>query len=128
MTLVRGVALLALALVACASEGDVRAPVDTQSPLQGELGFLLAAEAGRGEVETRLGEPAASFEAGRIVSYAVRYDGRRLVLVPDSAQARSVGAATGCFGLMIEYSTDGRIVRHALIRHGSARCPKEELL
>jgi hypothetical protein len=121
---------LALGVCACASgwENQARGPVAELSPLQAELGFVRATGASRADIETRLGPPSESFEAGRIVAYAVVYDDgqRRLALMSAKADSplleRSVAAT--CFGLMIEYSPDGAVVRHALVRQGSARCPK----
>jgi hypothetical protein len=120
---------LAVAVCACASgwEGQARGPVAELSPLQAELGFVRAPGARRADIETRLGPSSESFEAGRIVGYAVLYDveRRRLALVTAKADPhRQPFVAAACFGLMIEYSLDGAIVRHALIRQGSARCPK----
>lgn len=115
----------------CASgqEEQARGPIPEASPLLAELGFVRAAGASRYDVETRLGPPPESFEDGRIVSYAVFLDVRshRLSLVQAlGALPHSSSVAPGaCFGLMIEYSPEGAIVRHALIRQGSPRCPKQ---
>jgi hypothetical protein len=113
----------------CASgqEDKARSPISEQNPLMAELGFVRAAGAGRTDVETRLGPPPETFESGRIVSYAVFLDVRshRLSLVAAKGEASHPSIVPGpCFGLMIEYSPDGAIVRHALIRQGSPKCPK----
>jgi hypothetical protein len=80
----------------------------------------------RAQVETRFGAPTAPFEGGRIVS-SVYYDvaQRRLGLVPEYFELRDF-KVNDCFGLMIEYSAQGQVARYALVRHGSARCLKEQ--
>lgn len=114
----------------CASgqQGQARGPIPEQNPLLAELGFVRAAGASRIDVETRLGPPPESFESGRIVGYAVFLDVRshHLSLVPAMGEVSHPPIVPGaCFGLMIEYSREGAIVRHALIRQGSPRCPKQ---
>jgi hypothetical protein len=120
---------LALSLLGCASDAERRGVVDDRSPLQTELGFMRDPAIRRQDIEARLGAPSASFEGGRIVSYAVRYDAsrKRLGLVPEQEHpSKDVSGARNCYGLMIAYEADGRVMRYALVRQGSAHCPKTE--
>ncbi len=125
---VGAVALASLICVACGSADQTRTAVDAQHPLQAELGFVREAGVTRAQVELRLGAPAASFEQGRVVNYAVRYDAGRRQLEVVSEQASKAGGVPGrgCFGLMIRYGPDDSIAAYTLVRQGSARCPKEE--
>lgn len=109
-----GAAAVAFGLVACAAWTD-REAVAPGSELGVQLGFIRDPGCRRGLVEARLGDPASTFEGGRIVAYAVYDTGGRL----------SLSGGRDCYGLMIEYGDDGRVARFALIRHGSARCQKD---
>lgn len=109
-----GCIALAVALEACALHPD-REVIGAETELGAQLGFIRAPDARRELVEARLGGPASTFEGGRIVGYAVYADRGQL----------SLGGGLDCYGLMIEYADDGHVVRHVLIRHGSAQCRKD---
>lgn len=101
------------ALVGCAAP-PARAPVVDDEALLGRLGFIQLGRVERQLVESRLGEPLARYESGRVVSYAVYLSRGRLQLQPGGE----------CFALMIEYAPDGAIARRALVRQGSLHCWK----
>jgi hypothetical protein len=112
-------AVIAVALaVACTSIEQSRSALPTDDPAMAQLGFLNEPGLTRDLVVARLGEPDALFEGGQIVGYDV-YGGAK-------AMSRRPGPGAYCFGLMVEYSADGVVARHALIRHGSARCRKQQ--
>lgn len=110
--------LAGLVLAGCVSDSP-RAALADDSAIVSTLGFLREAEVDRAQVLARLGAPGDRFEGGRIVAYTVYFDPvqRRLTLRPG---------AGACFGLMIDYTPQGRVARHALIRHGAADCPKDD--
>ena len=78
------------------------------------LGFVGGERVERALVEARLGAPVNLYEGGRVVSYPVFLLDGRLQLRPPGE----------CFGLMIEYSQDGLVVRRALVKAGASACPK----
>ena len=95
-----------LLLGACAAQPP-RAPVDDPKLLE-QLGFLRESAVDRGTVEGRLGAPKAVFEGGRVVAYRV------------FERKGQLGQGTGgsgdrCFSLVIQYSEDSRVLRHALV-------------
>lgn len=100
------VAALALALAACASS---RGPVE-EAGVTARLGFLDQPGLTRADVEARLGEATASYEQDAVVSYGVyvQRDGRLTTTRTDG---------TARYTLMLEYAPDGRVRRHALLRH-----------
>jgi hypothetical protein len=107
-------ALLVVVLWALQGCAASRASVGPESSLQQQLGFVRSADVTRADIETRLGEPMAVYESGRIVSYALYWLNDRFNLsdLPGSE----------CYGLVIAYADDGHVAKHGLVRMGSYRC------
>lgn len=102
---------LVLVLAGCASSrGEVR-----DAGVVAQLGFLDRPGLTRAEVEARLGAATAHYEKDAVVSYAVyvERDGRLTTTLPDGRLPR--------YTLMLEYAPDGRVLRHALLRHVEAQ-------
>jgi len=102
---------LVLALAACASS---RGPVE-DAEVTAQLGFLNRQGLTRADVEARLGEPRTRYERNSVASYGVYVlrDGRITATAPSRLPPR--------YTLMLEYAPDGRVLRHALLRHIDAK-------
>lgn len=102
---------LVLVLAGCASSrGEVH-----DADVVAQLGFLDRPGLTRSDVEARLGGATAHYEKDAVVSYAVyvERDGRLTTTLPDARPPR--------YTLMLEYAPDGRVLRHALLRHVEAQ-------
>lgn len=101
---------LVLVLSACASS---RGPIEN-ADVTAQLGFLNRPGLTRADVEARLGEAPKDYEMDSVVSYAVYVDrDGRLTTTRTDGWAR--------YTLMLEYAPDGRVLRHALLRHVEAK-------
>ncbi len=98
---------LALLLAACTTEtAQVR-----DRTLLASLGFIESAGPSREQVVARLGEPARSFENGRIAIYRVHPKEDRLTTY-------GWGPFDEAYDLVLVYGQDGRLERHSLVgRH-----------
>jgi hypothetical protein len=92
------------ALAACAARGLVEEPETIA-----RLGFLNGPDIRRADVEARLGAPAAIYEDGKVVSYS-------LYMSRDGLSVTGSPLGTEQYSLVLEYGTDGRVVRRALTR------------
>ncbi len=104
-------ALLALSLAVCAE----RAPVNPAT-VRAQLAFLRDGETKKKEVLDRLGDPANRYEAGRILTYVVRKDGKGRYGVFSYMAPGFPRYGSDAYSLVLVFGPDSRLERHSLVR------------
>ena len=102
-----GVVLTALMIGTLAACSTTVERVSDPKELQ-LLGFLEGSSVSRQEIEARMGEPGATYENGRIVTYALEKRGDRFE-VSSSLSSQSQ------YTLVVVYRTDDTLERWSLV-------------
>ncbi|MFM1871350.1 MAG: hypothetical protein RL398_772 [Planctomycetota bacterium] len=102
-----------LLLVGCVSQPDA---LTRPEQFRAAVPFVAIGQTTREDLLATLGTPTWSFEAGRILSWRLEHDGKRMrPMVRGAAQPNLEGVGVRWYGLVVVFDAGGKAVRFSLV-------------